>query len=217
MLRFELPDQGVLFVVTGPSGVGKSTLVKRAMDRIPGLSFSVSATTRAPRTGETDGVDYHFLTPARFAELLSQDAFLEHATVYDRSYGTLRDQVVSALGEGHSILLDIDMVGALSVREQLADAVLVFLAPPSLAVLEARLRGRGTDSDDIIDGRMAQVAAQTVGCGDFDYIVINDELDAAHAAFEGVLLAEMSRRKRRDTLVDRLLGEVDDISKRGQV
>lgn len=216
-LSIPMPDQGVLFVVTGPSGVGKSTLVKRAMGRIPGLFFSVSATTRARRTGESDGVDYHFLTGERFSELLDQGAFLEHATVYDRSYGTLREPVQRALDDGQSILLDIDMVGALNVRRHMPQAVLVFLAPPSLSVLEARLRGRGTDSEAIIAGRMAQVAAQTVGCDSFDYIVVNDNIEAAHATFEGVLLAEMSRRKCRTSLIERLLAEVDDISQRGRV
>lgn len=208
-LAVERPDRGVLFVVSGPSGVGKSTLLKRAMARLPWLSFSVSATTRGPREGEKDGVDYHFLTPGEFQDRVEDGAFLEHATVYDRSYGTLRVPTERALAEGRCLLLDIDVQGADQVKATLPDAVHLFILPPSLAALEARLRGRGTDPEEVIARRMAQVAMQLRGVKDAHYVVVNDDLEAAQASFEGVLLAETCRRSRRDRAVRRVLDALD--------
>lgn len=202
------PDQGVLFVITGPSGVGKSTLIHAVMAQVPGIEFSVSATTRAPRTGEQDGVDYHFLDRARYDELVEQGAFLEHATVYDRGYGTLREPVVQALSQGRSILLDIDLQGARQVRQSWPEAVHLMILPPSVAALEERLRARATDSEAIIAGRMAQVAGQLSGVGEYDYLVVNDVLPTATAALQGILLAELSRTARRGTLVERVLAEI---------
>ena len=195
------PDRGVLFVITGPSGVGKSTLIRAAMARIPGLSFSVSATTRAARAGEVDGADYHFLTPEAFAAQREAGHFLEHATVYDRSYGTLQAPTEAALATGASLILDIDVQGAEQVRAKMPEAVLVFLIPPDAATLEARLRARGTDSEEVIASRMRQLDAQMQGCDHYDYIVMNDDLTTAHAVFQGVLLAELSRIERRSRWV----------------
>lgn len=206
--RWQKPDRGVLFVVTGPSGVGKSTLISQAMARIPGLAFSCSATTRAPRPGEVDGVHYHFLTPAAFAEKVAADEFLERATVYDRSYGTLRAPTMAALDRGDSLILDIDAQGADQVRSRMPDAVHVFVAPPSLATLEDRLRARGTESEAVIRSRMEQVAQQVVCVRAFDYLVRNDDLRTACAVFEGILLAEMSRITRRDRWAADLCAEV---------
>lgn len=205
-LRWDLPDRGVLFVVSGPSGVGKSTLVQAAMARIPGLRFSVSATTRAPRAGERDGVDYHFVSAQRFADLVEADAFLEHATVYDRSYGTLRDPTEAALASGASLILDIDVQGSEQVRARKPDAVHVFVLPPSLDALERRLRSRGTDDELTIRRRMDQAMQQLRGCVRYDYVLVNDDLEASHAAFQGILLAETSRRDRRSSVIARVLG-----------
>jgi len=204
-LRVERPDRGVLFVVSGPSGVGKSTLVRRAMHRIPWLAFSVSATTRAPRQGEQEGIDYHFVSPERFGTLVDDAAFLEHATVYDRRYGTLAEPTEAALAEGRCLLLDIDVQGARQVKERLSDAVHLFVLPPSLEALEARLRARGTDSEQIIARRMEQVALQLQGAEEAHYVVVNDDLEAAHACFEAVLLAEACRRRRRERAVRRVV------------
>ncbi len=207
-LQVERPDRGVLFVVSGPSGVGKSTLLKRAMARLPWLSFSVSATTRGPRRGEQNGVDYHFITPGEFRDRVDREAFLEHATVYDRSYGTLRAPTEQALSEGRCLLLDIDVQGAKNVKAALPEAVHLFVLPPSLAALEARLRSRATDPEEVIVRRMAQVATQLRGVDDAHYVVVNDNLEAAQACFEGVLLAETCRRARRDRAVRRVLDSI---------
>jgi guanylate kinase len=207
MLKLERPDQGALFVVSGPSGVGKTTLVQAALARVPGLEFSVSATTRAPRPGEVDGREYHFLTPEAFAERVREAQFLEHATVYDRSYGTLRAPVVDAIRDGRSVLLDIDVQGARQVKERFPECVRIFLMPPSIGVLEDRLRKRGTD-ETILRRRMAQVGEQLLGAPSFDYVVVNDHLETSTAVFEGIFLAELSRVARRRAAVERVLAEL---------
>jgi guanylate kinase len=205
LVGWELPDEGVLFVVSGPSGAGKSTLVRAAMARIPGLAFSVSATTRAPRPGEAEGVHYHFLTPGAFDRLVEQDAFIEHATVYDRRYGTLRDPTEEALRSGRSLVLDIDVQGAAQVRARKPDVVTIFVLPPTLGALEQRLRARNTDDEATVRRRMEQAALQLRGAGDYDYLVVNADLDTTHAAFQGILLAETSRRHRRQRALSRIL------------
>lgn len=203
-------------MVTGPSGVGKSTLIRRLRDSLPGVAFSISATTRAPRVGEQDGVDYHFLTPARFEELVSEGAFLEHAQVYERRYGTLIDPILSALDAGQSILLDIDLQGARNVRDHYVEVVrarsgveatapvLVYVLPPSIAALEQRLIARATDSAEIIATRMAKVEGQLEGVAEFDYLVVNDDLETASAAFTAVFMAELSRAGRRQSWVQKV-------------
>ena len=208
MRNFPRPTQGVLFVVSGPSGVGKSTLLKRVLDQVPDLSFSVSATTRDPRVGETDGVDYHFIEQERFSEMVAQGDFLEHATVYSRSYGTLAEPVRKALSMGHSILLDIDVQGARAVRQSMPEAVFIMIAPPNVATLRARLNGRNTDSDEIIAGRMAKVAQQLGAIEEYDYLVVNDDLDTAHRQMEALFLAELSRTSRHGQRVRSILDEL---------
>lgn len=203
--RLELPDHGALFVVTGPSGVGKSTLVGRVMARVPGISFSVSATTRAPRVGEVTGREYHFMSPDDFETRAQQGAFLEHAHVYDRRYGTLRAPVEQALAAGQSVILDIDVQGARQVKAAFPSCLRIFVLPPNIPVLAERLRRRGTDDDAVITRRMAQVGEQLEGAPEFDYVVINDHLETADAVFESVFLAELARVWRRRTAVTRVL------------
>lgn len=201
---WERPDRGALFVVTGASGTGKTTLVRQAMGAIPHLSFSVSATTRAPRRGELDGRDYHFVSPERFQALLDQGAFLEWAEVYGSRYGTLRSPVEQALEQGDSILLDIDTHGAAQVRRRWPDPVTIFILPPSLSALEQRLRARSTDSEQVIQRRMEQVHSQLRACGDFDYLLVNDHLPAAHHQFQALLIGALLERRRRDSWVRRM-------------
>lgn len=195
------PDKGVLFVITGSSGTGKTTLLKEAFQVIPGVEFSVSATTRQRREGEKDGVDYHFLSKSNFQELQDRGELLEWAEVYGNSYGTPRAPVEQALNQGRSILLEIDVQGARQVREKLPQAVLVFVLPPSLEAIEQRLRGRSTDSEEIIARRVNEAMVQISACGEFDYLVVNDKLEEAHKVFQSVLISEMSRTERRESLV----------------
>ncbi len=195
------PDSGVLFVVSGASGTGKTTLLRAALERVPGLSFSVSVTTRARRAGETEGVDYHFVTPDAYALCLDEGALLENAEVYGTRYGTPRAPVAAALAAGQSIVLDIDVQGAAQVRLSHPAAVSIFVLPPSVSTIRERLNARGTDPAAVVERRVADAMAQIAACGDYDYLVMNDVLDTAHAQLQGIFLAELSRRGRRESWV----------------
>jgi guanylate kinase len=206
---WQTPDHGALFIVSGASGTGKTTLLRAALERVPGLEFSVSATTRAPRAGERDGVDYHFVTHARFQDMLQRNELLEHAEVYGTLYGTPREPVWRALREGRSIVLDIDVQGAGQVRASFDTdhrPVTVFILPPSIETIRKRLEARGTDTPEVVERRIREAHAQIARCGDYDYLVMNDVLDTAHAQLQGIFLAELSRRSRRDSWVRALVG-----------
>ncbi|MFH1466627.1 MAG: guanylate kinase [Pseudomonadota bacterium] len=203
---WERPDRGVLFVVTGSSGTGKTTLLRAALAHVPHLAFSVSATTRPPRESERDGVDYHFLAASRFEALLAERAFLEHAEVYGNRYGTLREPVERAVAQGISVLLDIDTQGAAQVRARWPGAVSIFVLPPSVAALEARLRARASDPEEVIQRRVREAHLQLQGCGEFDYLVVNDALSAAIDQLQAVIVAELLRRRRRQSWVGRFEG-----------
>ncbi len=191
-------------MVSGPSGVGKSTLVRHALAAIPDLRLSVSATTRAPRQGEVEGQDYHFVRREDFVAGLDAGRFLEHAVVYDHLYGTPRDEL-RPLEDGTSVVLDVDVQGAAQVRAAGVSAVHIFILPPNLAALEARLRGRGTDSAETIARRMAQAHLQLAGAPRYDYVVVNDDLASAHRVFQAIVLAELHRIERRHVAVRRVL------------
>jgi len=191
------PDYGALFVVSGASGTGKTTLLRAALDRVPGLEFSVSATTRAPRRGERDGVDYHFVTADAFREMQRAGELLEHAEVYGTLYGTPRAPVLQALHEGRSIVLDIDVQGAGQVRTVYPQAVSIFVLPPRIEVIRERLVGRGTDGPEVVERRIRDATEQIARCGEYDYLVMNDVLETANAQLQGIFLAELSRRSRR--------------------
>jgi guanylate kinase len=168
-----------VFVITGPSGVGKGTLIRGLLERVPELKLSVSATTRLPRPGERDGVDYHFLAPEEFDRRLADDDFLEHATYSGNRYGTLQSELARRLDEGVPLVLEIEVQGARQVREAMPDAVAVFIAPPSREGLRARLVGRGTDSPEQIDERMRTADAELEAQPEFGHVVVNDRLEQA--------------------------------------
>jgi guanylate kinase len=199
------PDRGALFIVTGASGTGKTTLVKRALSTISNIQFSVSATTRAKREGETDGKDYHFLERSEFERLKEDEALLEWAQVYKNFYGTLREPVLKALRSGESILLEIDQQGAAQVKAQMPEAISIFILPPTMDSLERRLRNRNTDSDEIIARRLREAQDQIDHCGSFDYLVINDDLESASDQFMSILIAELLKRNRRDSWVQKFV------------
>ena len=171
--------RGGLFVISGPSGVGKGTVVRGVLAERPELDLSVSATTRAPRPGEEDGVHYRFLTPHQFAALVQAGAFLEHAEVFGARYGTIAADVEAARAEGRHVLLEIDVQGAAAVRARVPDAVLVFLRPPSEEELARRLRDRGTESGKALERRLAEARREMAESAGFDYIVVNEEISAA--------------------------------------
>lgn len=176
-----MPRTGQLFVISAPSGAGKTSLVKALLAARTELVVSVSHTTRSPRAHEIDGRDYNFVTPAEFQRLASQGAFLEHAQVFDNYYGTGREQVSTRRTAGSNVLLEIDWQGARQVRQSVPDCVSIFILPPSRAVLEERLRARRSDSDAIIARRLADAAADMSHCLEFDYAIVNDRFEQAVA------------------------------------
>jgi guanylate kinase len=180
-------ESAKVFVITGPSGVGKGTLIKMLLERVPSLALSVSATTRAPREGEEDGRDYHFLTEEQFQERRDADDFLEFASYSGNHYGTLNSELDRCLDKGRSVVLEIEVQGAQQVRQTRGDSVQIFIAPPDPGVLRNRLRGRGTDSPEAIDKRL-QVAEQELGAqDDFDFRIVNDDLDKAADELESIV------------------------------
>jgi guanylate kinase len=180
-----------VFVITGPSGVGKGTLIRELLQRIPTLELSISATTREPREGEADGRDYHFLSAEEFDRRAETKDFLEFASYSGNRYGTLRSEVERRLSAGHSVVLEIEVQGAQQVRAAKPDSIQIFIAPPDPAVLRERLRARGTDSAQAIDSRLEVAKQELAAQGDFAYCVVNDDLDRAAAELEGIVRAEL--------------------------
>ena len=176
-----------LFVFAAPSGAGKTTLVNALVTKHPDLRFSISYTTRPQRSNEADGVDYRFIDEEAFSHLLEQNALLESATVFDNLYGTSREQVEQHLREKHDVILEIDWQGARQVRESMPECVTIFILPPSLGELERRLRDRGTDSVDVIDRRLQDAISDISHWDEFDYVVVNDDLDRAIDGLEAIL------------------------------
>jgi guanylate kinase len=180
-----------VFVITGPSGVGKGTLIARLLEQVSNLELSVSATTREPREGEVDGRDYHFLTPEEFDRRIEAEDFLEFATYSGNRYGTLRSEVRRRLDEGHSVVLEIEVQGARQVRAAMRESVQVFIAPPDPVALRRRLESRGTDSLEAIDARL-EVAEQELAAQDeFAHRIVNDDLERATDELAGIVRAEL--------------------------
>ena len=182
-----------VFVITGPSGVGKGTLISELVRRIDGLEVSVSATTREPRQGEVDGRDYHFLDGEEFDQRARRGEFLEHATYSGNRYGTLRGEVERRLAEGRSVVLEIEVQGARQVRAAMPESVQVFIAPPDPAALRARLEARGTDSAADIDERLRAAELELAAQEEFPHVVVNDEIEAATSRLEQIVREELGR------------------------
>ena len=193
--------KGKTFVICGPSGVGKGTVVARLLASDPRLYFSVSATTRPPRQGEVDGVHYHFLSREQFQRWIDEDAFLEHAEFVGNYYGTPKKYVDAAMAQGRDVLLDIEIQGAEQVHRQRPEAVRIYVAPPSWAELERRLIGRGTEDMEKVRRRLERGKEEFAVARDFDYFVINDTVDRAVEELRAILLAEHCRPDERITQI----------------
>jgi guanylate kinase len=181
-----------VFVITGPSGVGKGTLIRTLFDRLPELELSVSATTRAPRAGEEPGVHYHFLDDAEFDRRVAEGEFVEHATYSGRRYGTLRSDLEQRLARGAPVVLEIELQGARQIAETMPEAVRIFIAPPSEEALRTRLVGRGTDSPDDVEKRLQTAREELRAQGEFPHIVYNDRLEDAVVALEEVVRSALA-------------------------
>lgn len=195
---------GTLFVISAPSGGGKSTIAAAVRQRVEGLGYSISHTTRPPRKGEQDGVDYHFIDKTTFTRMVEEGAFLEWARVYEDLYGTSLRGVRDLTASGADIVLDVDVQGGRNIKARFPASVLIFLVPPSLNVLEDRLRGRGTDEERVIRNRMNQAMDDIRNCVWYDYIVINDRLDQAIQETQSIILSMRCQAKRRLPQVKRL-------------
>jgi guanylate kinase len=192
-----------MLVLSSPSGAGKSTLSRRLLESDPNIIMSVSATTRAKRRNEVEGRDYYFVTPDAFDSMRRDNAFLEHATVFGNQYGTPKQPVEDALAKGHDVLFDIDWQGTQQLAQSAkGDLVRIFVLPPSKEELERRLRVRAEDSDEVVAGRMAKANDEISHWAEYDYIILNDNLDKAQSQLHSILGAERLKRERQTGLVD---------------
>ncbi len=201
---------GLLLVVSAPSGAGKTSLVAALLDQDPTLALSVSYTTRPRRSGEIDGVHYHFVDHARFDAMIGEGAFIEYARVFDHAYGTAERTLRETLDQGQDLVLEIDWQGARQVRKRFSDAVTVFIVPPSLTALRERLRGRGQDSTSVIDGRMAKAKDELSHWGEYGYLVVNDRFERALGELQCIVAAQRLRTiRQRQREQERLRSMID--------
>ena len=197
---------GKLFVISGPSGAGKSTIVRALRERVEGLGYSVSHTSRKRRTTEKDGVDYHFVDNKRFEEMIEEGAFVEWAKVYDYYYGTSFDSLNSQTELGLDVVLDLDPQGAKNIKNRFENCVTVYALPPSLKILEKRLRNRATDRESVIETRMEKAGEEIKKAGQYEYIIINEDLENAVQEMESLIRSERCRTARQAPRLRELFG-----------
>lgn len=189
--------QGTLYIISAPSGAGKTSLVKALIDSTDDIMVSVSHTTRGMRPGEVDGRDYHFTDAESFRVMIADNAFLEHAEVFGNFYGTSRSSALDRMEQGMDVILEIDWQGAQQVRRKMPEAVSIFILPPSREELERRLRGRGTDSDEVIARRLGEAVTEMSHYSEFDYLVFNDDFDTALTQLRAIIIARRQRAEVR--------------------
>lgn len=208
-------SHGTLYIVSAPSGAGKTTLVRALLERVDDIQVSVSHTTRAMRPGEADGVNYHFVDEATFKRMIERGDFFEHAQVFDNHYGTSRPAVQALLAAGTDVILEIDWQGARQVREQMAGVVSVFILPPSREALRERLSARGTDDESVIDRRMRDAISEMSHFDEYEHVIVNDDFETALAHLAGLVLSERSRlervRERQGPLIQALLSHIEGV------
>ena len=201
--------RGILIVISGFSGAGKGTLVKRLIERYDGYALSVSATTRQPRPGEEDGREYFFLNREQFERKIAEDGLIEYACYCDNYYGTPRDYVERQLAGGRSVILEIEIQGALKVKKQYDDALLLFVMPPSAAELRRRLAGRGTETEEVIEKRMRRAAKEAEGIESYEYIVVNDDLERCVEQLHGIIEAARNTPGRNREFIENIRTELE--------
>lgn len=199
--------QGFLLIISGPAGTGKGTVCKELLDRNNDIMFSVSATTRKPRIGEVEGVNYHFIEEEKFETMIEEDEFLEHAYVHTNYYGTPKGFVMDEIEKGEIVLLEIDVQGALQVKKNYSEAVFIFLLPPTMEELKSRIVKRGTESEEDINTRFENAFKELDFVGEYDYFVINDKIEDAVANVEAIIKAERLRVKRHSDIKDKVISK----------
>lgn len=200
-----MSDPFLLLVISSPSGTGKTTLCRKLLREFPWLRFSVSTTTRAPRDGEIEGTDYNFVSRERFGELISSEAFIEWAEVHGNRYGTTWAQIDIGRSKGTSVIFDVDVQGAARIKNAHPESAAIFLLPPSLDELESRIRGRGTESEEQVELRLANARREIEHAGEFDYLVVNDVLEDAYDRLRAIVVAEASRTDHQQHFAEQLL------------
>ena len=203
--------RGILIVVSGFSGAGKGTLMKRLLETYDNYALSVSATTRSPRPGETDGKEYFFKTVDEFEKMIAQDELIEYAKYVNNYYGTPKDYVMRQLEAGKDVILEIEIQGALKVREKYPDTLLLFVTPPSAKELKERLVGRGTETMDVIESRMKRAVEESEGVEAYDYLIVNDDLEACVKEMHHVIQSEHNRVSRCNTLIRQIRKELQEL------
>ena len=195
---------GQLYVISGPSGVGKSTIVQQLRNGVKDLAYSISYTSRKPRKKEVDGVHYHFVDRETFEKMIQEKAFVEWAEVYDALYGTSLDVLQNQRSQGLDVVLDIDIQGAANVKKQIEESTFIYILPPSLDILGERLRGRGTDAEEVIRARFEKAIREIERCVDYDYLVFNEEVDRTVEEISHIILSNRARKSRRLSTVEKV-------------
>ena len=196
---------GTLYIISAPSGAGKTSLVKQLISQLTELTVSISHTTRPIRSGEIDGQDYYFVSVAEFQTMLDKKAFLEHAQVFDNFYGTAQDTVERNLRQGLDVILEIDWQGARQIKALLPDSISIFILPPSIAMLQQRLTGRGQDDETVIARRMRDAVAEMRHCNEFDYVIVNDVFEQALTELTHIIMAHRLTQQRQQLVLQPLL------------
>ncbi|MBE6809931.1 MAG: guanylate kinase [Ruminococcaceae bacterium] len=199
--------KGRVYIISGPSGSGKDTVMKKIFEKLPQIAFSISSITRPMRPGEVEGEKYNFISRERFLEMIANDELLEHNIFVGNYYGTPKAPVVDCIEKGQDILIEVDVNGAVQIREKMPEVVSIFIMPPSLEVLKNRLTGRGTDSAEVIEKRLNEALREIAGAVDYDYIVVNDDLDTAVNDFVSIVSVDKFKTDRNIQLINKILNK----------